>query len=166
MEGDVSVPCDAAGALRGAVTAPDGPNRGDMWKNGFTLVVKRTIRPGGSYGRCRDFAAELVPELRHPTQHEAFNAQFRRAAKSLADREADPRLAKITVSERQLKRWVNGEVTTTPRADTCRVLEASRGPGSRSAGSGCVACTRPARRGRRGSARRHRKDTEHGSKAR
>lgn len=66
-------------------------------------------------------------ELRHLTQHEAFNAQFRRAAKSLADREADPRLAKITVSERQLKRWVNGEVTTTPRADTCRVLEAMFG---------------------------------------
>ena len=65
--------------------------------------------------------------LRHLTQHEAFNAQFRRAAKSLADRDADPRLAKVTVSERQLKRWVNGEVTTTPRADTCRVLEAMFG---------------------------------------
>lgn len=66
-------------------------------------------------------------QLRHLTQHSAFDVQFQRTAKSLAEREGDPRIAKVTVSERTLKRWVNGEVATMPRPYTCRVLEAMFG---------------------------------------
>ena len=65
--------------------------------------------------------------LRHLTQHAAFSAQFERAAKELANREDDDRLAKVTVSERQLRRWTAGNVTTKPLPDTCRVLEAMFG---------------------------------------
>jgi hypothetical protein len=60
---------------------------------------------------------------RHLTQHEAFQAQFARAAKELAEREGDERLAKVTVSKRTLLRWTGGNLTTLPRADACRVLE-------------------------------------------
>src|SRR5579863_1718415 len=65
--------------------------------------------------------------LRHLTQHDAFRAQFERTARELAEREDDKRIAKITVSERQLRRWIAGNVTTTPLPDTCRVLEAMFG---------------------------------------
>jgi hypothetical protein len=62
--------------------------------------------------------------LRHLTQYAAFRAQFERTAKAIAEREDDGRLAKVTVSERQLRRWIAGDVTTAPFPDTCRVLEA------------------------------------------
>jgi hypothetical protein len=60
---------------------------------------------------------------RHLTQHEAFQVQFARAAKDLAEREGDDRLAKVTVSKRTLLRWTGGSLATMPRADACRVLE-------------------------------------------
>jgi hypothetical protein len=65
--------------------------------------------------------------LRHLTQHAAFKVQFERAASDLAKREGDRRLAKVTVSERQFRRWMAGNVTTAPLPDTCRVLEAMFG---------------------------------------
>jgi hypothetical protein len=65
--------------------------------------------------------------LRHLTQFEAFEAQFRRAAKGLSERDGDQRLAKVTVSQRTWERWRSGSVATMPRPDTCRVLEAMFG---------------------------------------
>jgi len=65
--------------------------------------------------------------LRHLTQHAAFSAAFARTARELAERQDDKRLARITVSERQLRRWTGGNVTTAPLPDTCRVLEAMFG---------------------------------------
>src|ERR1700733_10177734 len=65
--------------------------------------------------------------LRHLTQHAAFRAQFERTARELAEREDDKRLATVSVSERQLRRWIAGNVTTAPLPDTCRVLEAMFG---------------------------------------
>jgi hypothetical protein len=54
---------------------------------------------------------------------EAFEAQFARAARELAEREWDPRLAKVTVSKRQFERWRSGTVKSMPRQDSSRVLE-------------------------------------------
>jgi hypothetical protein len=85
-----------------------------------------TMRPEAQMTGEETLLRSLL-RLRHLTTHEAFNAQLRRTARQLAEREGDPRLAAVTVSERQLKRWVNGGVATMPRADTCRVLEAMFG---------------------------------------
>ncbi len=60
---------------------------------------------------------------RHWQSFRAFETQFRRAARELADRERDPGLAKLTVSSRQWERWYSGSVKTEPYPDACRVLE-------------------------------------------
>ncbi|MGP3949610.1 hypothetical protein [Streptomyces sp. 7N604] len=62
-------------------------------------------------------------QQRHLTKYEAFAVQYERAASELAERDRDPRLASLTVSRRQFDRWLGGELETTPRPDTCRVLE-------------------------------------------
>jgi transcriptional regulator with XRE-family HTH domain len=64
----------------------------------------------------------LIAE-RHWQNFRAFEAQFRRAARELAERERDPDLAKVTVSSRQWERWYSGNVKTEPYPDACRVLE-------------------------------------------
>lgn len=64
---------------------------------------------------------------RHLTQFPAFEARFRRAAKALADREGDPSLAGVTVSERTWERWWSGNVKTMPHPGASRVLEAMFG---------------------------------------
>ncbi|WP_435176078.1 hypothetical protein [Actinacidiphila sp. bgisy145] len=60
---------------------------------------------------------------RHLTVYEAFVAQFQRAARELAEREEEPRLASLTVSSRQFDRWLSGELRGLPHPDACRVLE-------------------------------------------
>ncbi|MFM9446985.1 hypothetical protein [Streptomyces acidiscabies] len=62
-------------------------------------------------------------QQRHLTTHEAFAAQYRRAAVRLAELDRDPRLASLEVSPRQFDRWYGGELLTLPRPDACRVLE-------------------------------------------
>lgn len=62
-------------------------------------------------------------QRRHLTTHEAFAAQFERAAAKLADLDGDRRLASLQVSPRQFDRWFGGELQTLPRPDACRVLE-------------------------------------------
>jgi transcriptional regulator with XRE-family HTH domain len=64
----------------------------------------------------------LITE-RHWQKFRAFQAQFRRAARDLAERDGDPDLAKLTVSSRQWERWYSGNVKTEPHPDACRVLE-------------------------------------------
>jgi transcriptional regulator with XRE-family HTH domain len=64
----------------------------------------------------------LIAE-RHWQSFRAFERQFRRAARELAERERDPGLAKLTVSSRQWERWYSGKVKTEPYPDACRVLE-------------------------------------------
>lgn len=64
----------------------------------------------------------LIAE-RHWQNFRAFEAQFRRAARELSERERDPDLAKLTVSSRQWERWYSGNVKTEPYPDACRVLE-------------------------------------------
>ncbi|MET9085540.1 hypothetical protein ABZX77_27260 [Streptomyces sp. NPDC004237] len=62
-------------------------------------------------------------QQRHLTTHEAFAAQYERAAARLAELDRDPRLASLQVSPRQFDRWYVGELLTLPRPDACRVLE-------------------------------------------
>ncbi|MEV6589831.1 tetratricopeptide repeat protein [Streptomyces acidicola] len=62
-------------------------------------------------------------QQRHLTTHEAFAAQYERAAVRLAELDRDPRLASLQVSPRQFDRWYGGELLTLPRPDACRVLE-------------------------------------------
>ncbi|MFJ4552042.1 hypothetical protein ACIP4X_22990 [Streptomyces sp. NPDC088817] len=62
-------------------------------------------------------------QQRHLTTHEAFAAQYERAAVRLAELDRDPRLASLQVSSRQFDRWYGGELLTLPRPDACRVLE-------------------------------------------
>jgi tetratricopeptide (TPR) repeat protein len=60
---------------------------------------------------------------RHWQRFQTFEAQFRHAARELAEHEHDPDLAKLTVSSRQWERWYAGKVKTEPHPDACRVLE-------------------------------------------
>jgi transcriptional regulator with XRE-family HTH domain/tetratricopeptide (TPR) repeat protein len=60
---------------------------------------------------------------RHWQRFQTFEAQFRHAARELAEHEHDPDLAKLTVSSRQWERWYAGSVKTEPHPDACRVLE-------------------------------------------
>ena len=60
---------------------------------------------------------------RHWQKFATFEAQFRRAARELAEQQQEPELAKVTVSSRQWERWYAGKVKTAPHPDACRVLE-------------------------------------------
>ncbi len=60
---------------------------------------------------------------RHWQRFQTFEAQFRHAARELAERDHDPDLAKLTVSSRQWERWYAGNVKSEPHPDACRVLE-------------------------------------------
>lgn len=55
--------------------------------------------------------------------YQAFTMQFARAARIVADRDGEPRLARLTVSETTYRRWTAGALRTRPGADVCRVLE-------------------------------------------
>ena len=54
---------------------------------------------------------------------QAFVAQFARAARTVADRDGESRLARLSISETTYRRWTSGAVRTRPSADVCRVLE-------------------------------------------
>ena len=56
--------------------------------------------------------------------YQAFALQYTRAAGELARRDAEPRLARLTVSEKTFRRWTGGALRTRPGPDVCRVLEA------------------------------------------
>lgn len=60
---------------------------------------------------------------KHWQRWSTFEAQFRRAAVVLAERDGQPSLARTPVSERQFERWYAGRLRTLPRPDACRVLE-------------------------------------------
>jgi hypothetical protein len=55
--------------------------------------------------------------------YQAFTIQFTRAARTVADRDGEPRLARLAVSEATFRRWTGGALRTRPGADVCRVLE-------------------------------------------
>jgi hypothetical protein len=60
---------------------------------------------------------------RHWQRFETFDAQFKRAARAVAEQQGEESLAKVTVSPRQFERWYAGKVKTIPHPDSCRVLE-------------------------------------------
>lgn len=55
--------------------------------------------------------------------YQAFVAQFSHAANRVAQRDGEPRIARLTVSEPTFRRWTGGALRTRPGADICRVLE-------------------------------------------
>ena len=59
----------------------------------------------------------------HWQKFRAFEVQFKRAARELAERDGDSALAKLTISSRQWERWYSGNVKTEPYPDACLVLE-------------------------------------------
>lgn len=65
--------------------------------------------------------------LRSAASYRQFAEQFHNSAASLAEKEGNNRLAKITVSRRQFERWRSGHIATMPLPDTCKVLESMFG---------------------------------------
>src|SRR5262249_54785368 len=68
---------------------------------------------------CPTLLRALLVE-RHWQTPKTFRTQFMRAASELAEREGDPALRTLDVSERQGQGWLDG---AQPRPDACRVLE-------------------------------------------
>jgi hypothetical protein len=60
---------------------------------------------------------------RHVQRYETFVSRFTQAARVLAERERDPRLASLTIGRRQYERWLSGNMVRRPHPDSCRVLE-------------------------------------------
>jgi transcriptional regulator with XRE-family HTH domain len=111
------------GALARALNVPVGVLLGDS-PGGESPAGEPAAGPArraGEPGRPTLLGA-LIAE-RHWQSFRAFEVQFRRAARDLAERDGDPDLAKLTVSSRQWERWYSGSVKTEPYPDACRVLE-------------------------------------------
>lgn len=68
--------------------------------------------------------ATLLRELvgKREWTYQAFTVQFGHAARAVADRDGEPRLARLAVSETTFRRWTAGGLRTRPGPDVCRVL--------------------------------------------
>jgi transcriptional regulator with XRE-family HTH domain len=111
------------GALARALNVPVGVLLGDS-PGGQSPADEPAAGPGGRAGEpIRPTLLRALIAERHWQTFRAFQAQFRRAARDLAERDGDPDLAKLTVSSRQWERWYSGGVKTEPYPDACRVLE-------------------------------------------
>lgn len=87
----------------------------DLPENAWEAVTGVT-RPATMKGNAIQASDHVRPTLlraliteRHWQRFRTFGAQFRRAARELAERESDPDLAKLTVSSRQRERWYAGK---------------------------------------------------------
>jgi hypothetical protein len=83
--------------------------------------------PDGSAVTTAEHGPSLLRTIladRHWQVYRTFRVQFARAARELAEREGDPTVRTLDVSERQFKRWQRG---VQPRPDACRVLESMFG---------------------------------------
>jgi hypothetical protein len=114
-------------ALARALNVPVGALLSD---NVLSELTGGLVRQAEVTGQAQQAAEPGRPTLlraliteRHWQRFKTFEAQFRRAARELAERERDPGLAKLTVSSRQWERWYAGSVKTEPHPDACRVLE-------------------------------------------
>ncbi|MFG2683874.1 hypothetical protein [Streptomyces sp. NPDC048392] len=70
--------------------------------------------------------AILFPKVvaeRRMRVYETFTVHFQRAAKEVAQLDADPSLASVYVSRSTWDRWMAGDIKGLPRHPTCRVLE-------------------------------------------
>ncbi len=84
--------------------------------NSTTSAASMTATPAPTLLR-------VLVARRHWQVYETFRHHYERAAATLAEREGDRRLSKLTVSKRQFERWYGGELKTRPYPDQCRVLE-------------------------------------------
>jgi transcriptional regulator with XRE-family HTH domain len=110
-------------ALARVLDVPIGVLLGDEPPDVPAGVQARPVHQAGEPGAYRPTLLRALVAERHWQKFKTFEAQFRRAAKDLADREGEPDLAKLTVSARQWERWYSGDVKTEPYPDACRVLE-------------------------------------------
>jgi hypothetical protein len=114
-------------ALARALDVPVGVLLGDgAVTEPATGVSGPAAMPGPGQREDEPYRPTLLRALiieRHWQRFKTFEAQFRRAAKALAEREDDKDLAKLTISSRQWERWYSGAVKTAPHPDACRVLE-------------------------------------------
>lgn len=111
--------------------SPDGPYPGGATRPGNVTRPRtssdtpRTGRPISREGRAIarvTYFRVLVQERRWT--FEGFCAQWDRAARELAQRDGDPRLASIPLSRRTFDRWMSGDIGGNgPRPDTARILE-------------------------------------------
>ncbi|KUN17584.1 hypothetical protein AQJ11_37615 [Streptomyces corchorusii] len=65
---------------------------------------------------------QLVQE-RHWTTVQTFGTHFAKAAREVAERTGEPRLAAVTVSRRSYDRWMAGDLRRMPNRDTRIILE-------------------------------------------
>jgi transcriptional regulator with XRE-family HTH domain len=107
-------------ALARVLDVPVGVLLGDKLVGETARAMARQAHDAGPY---RPTLLRALIAERHWQRFQTFEAQFRRAARELAEREGEPDLAKLTVSSRQWERWYAGNVKTEPYPDACRVLE-------------------------------------------
>lgn len=113
-------------ALARALNVPVGVLLADNPASEPTAALELTDATGPQHRQSSLCGPTLLRALiteRHWQTFGTFEAQFRRAARELAERESYPDLAKLTVSSRQWERWYAGRVKTEPHPDACRVLE-------------------------------------------
>jgi transcriptional regulator with XRE-family HTH domain len=115
------------GALARALNIPVGALLSDGSAGEPAAALARPAERDGEPASAREpgqptLLRTLIAQ-RHWQSFRAFQTQFRRAARELAERERDPGLAKVTVSSRQWERWYSGNIKTEPYPDACRVLE-------------------------------------------
>lgn len=65
----------------------------------------------------------VLLKQRHWLGYRTFEAQFARAARQLSEREEEPELAKVTLSEATFERWLYGKVKAMPQTSSRRILE-------------------------------------------
>jgi transcriptional regulator with XRE-family HTH domain len=114
------------GALARALNVPVGVLLGENPASRPAAGPALPAGGGGELGQGEPGRPPLLRALitqRRWQRFKTFEAQFRRAARELAERDGDPDLAKLTVSSRQWERWYSGNVRTEPYPDACRVLE-------------------------------------------
>ncbi|HTJ68781.1 MAG TPA: hypothetical protein VL551_14695 [Actinospica sp.] len=70
----------------------------------------------GEANRLRELVAD------NDWTYQAFSAQFEQAARRVAERDKEPRLARVSVSESTFRRWTAGALRTSPNGDVRRVL--------------------------------------------
>ena len=111
------------GALARALNIPVGALLSGRSGGEPAAAPARPAEPDPAREPGRPTLLRALIAQRHWQSFRAFQAQFCRAARELAERERDPGLAKVTVSSRQWERWYSGNVKTEPYPDACRVLE-------------------------------------------
>lgn len=118
MPGRTPVSQEYPGVSDSAASLPASSGRGDRDRADESEAV-----PGSGVEPYRPTLLRLLIKERHWQIFRTFETQFARAAREIAERDDEPKLANVTVSLRQWERWYSGAVRTEPHPNACRVLE-------------------------------------------